>query len=130
MTLNATPGKGGYSATYAAAENIASWPAWANSDGNAAATIVYRSDPDTGVWDGQVLGFTWGATDCPSYGNSVIDKLCMDLWYMQRLDQSENFVTVMREFELPAGLAPKSLARPGSDPILALDEHLGASAAP
>jgi formylmethanofuran dehydrogenase subunit E-like metal-binding protein len=116
--FNATPGKGGYSNTYATSEDIAAWPEWAKN----ASTIVYRLDPATGNWDGIALGYEGGETDCPVYGNSVLDKLCADLWYLKRLDQPEKFITVLKEFDLPQGVDPKSYARPGVDPILALDQ--------
>ena len=116
--LNATPGKGGYSVTYPTDEDIAGWPEWASD----AANIIYRQDPDTGNWVAVVLGFTWGETGCPDYGNSVLTKLCTDLWYLDRFDQPEEFVTVLKEIELPEGAEPKDYARPGVDPILLLND--------
>lgn len=113
VMLNATPGKSGYAATFPADADKARWlPEFQN-----ASTIVYRKDGDTGRWDGQVLGFAWGETDCPTTGNSVIDKLCADLWYLERLDVPEDFVTVLHSFELPEGTQPKDYARPGVDPM-------------
>jgi formylmethanofuran dehydrogenase subunit E-like metal-binding protein len=119
VMLNTTPGKKAYAVTYPTAEDIAAWPEWARN----ASTIAYRKDPASGTWDGVVLGVEWGNTDCPVYGNSVIDKLCTDLWYLKRLDQPEEFIKVLYEFELPAGVDPYSYARPGVDPILLLDQH-------
>jgi formylmethanofuran dehydrogenase subunit E-like metal-binding protein len=115
--LNTTPGKRGYAVTYPTAEDMAAWPEWAEN----ASTIVYRKDPNTGNWEGLVLGFTFGDTGCPDYGHSVMNKLCSDLWFLERLDQAEDFVTVLKEFLLPAGVDPKSYARPGVDPIKLLD---------
>lgn len=116
--LNTTPGKGSYSVTYPTDEDIAGWPEWASD----AANIIYRQDPDTGNWVAIVLGFTWGDTGCPDYGNSVLTKLCTDLWYLDRFDQPEAFVTVLKEIELPEGAEPKDYARPGVDPILLLND--------
>ena len=117
--LNATPGKKGYAVTYPTDEDIAAWPEWASD----AATIIYRQDPDTGNWVAIVLGFTWADdTGCPDYGNSVLTKLCTDLWYLDRLDQPEEFVTELKQITLPEGAVPKDYARPGVDPILLLNE--------
>ena len=115
--LNVTPGKGGYAVSYSTPEDRATW-----IDGmENAATIVYRMNPGTGRWDGIVVGFTWGEPDCPSYGHSVIDKLCTDLWYLERLDHPEQFITVLYTFVLPQDVTPKEYARPGVDPM----ERLG-----
>lgn len=118
VMLNTTPGKKGYAVTYPTADDTAGWPEWARN----AATIAYRKDPASGTWDGVVLGYAGGDTGCPSYGHSVIDKLCSDLWYLERLDQPEQFIKLLNEFELPAGDDPKNYARPGVDPILLLDQ--------
>jgi formylmethanofuran dehydrogenase subunit E-like metal-binding protein len=116
--LNTTPGKRGYAVTYPTEEDIAAWPEWAGK----ASTIVYRKDPDTGNWDGLVLGFVWGETGCPEYGHSVMDKLCSDLWYLERLDQPKNYIKVLKKFVLPEGVDPKTYARPGVDAILILNQ--------
>lgn len=116
--LNTTPGKSGYSVTFPTEEDIAGWPQWAED----ASTVVYRKDPDTGNWDGLVLGFVWGETDCPEYGHSVMNKLCSDLWYLERLDQPRNFIKVLKKFDLPEGVDPKSYARPGVDAIHILNQ--------
>lgn len=118
VMLNATPGKKAYTIAFPTAEDIATWPAWAQD----ASTIAYRKDPVSGTWDGVVLGFAWGDTGCPAYGHSVMDKLCADLWYLERMDRPEDFIKVLYEFELPAGDDPKNFARPGADPILLLDQ--------
>lgn len=118
VMLNTTPGKKAYAVTYPVAEDIAGWPDWARN----ASTIAYRKDPVSGVWDGVVLGYEGGDTGCPEYGHSVLDKLCSDLWYLDRLDQPEEFIKVLFEFELPAGEDPHGYARPGVDPILLLDQ--------
>lgn len=59
----------------------------------------------------------WAETSCRKTGSSVIDKLCLDLWYLKHLDSPENFVKVVRAFELPEGMSPRDLARPGVDPL-------------
>lgn len=111
--LNATPGKGGYSALYSTAEDRALWKEEAQN----AATIIYRQDGSTKKWDGIVISFTWGEPECPDYGNSTITHLCKDLWYLDLLDQPESFITVIKTFELPDGVVPKDWARPGVDPM-------------
>ena len=118
VMLNATPGKKAYTVTYPTAEDIAAWPEWARS----ASTVAYRKDPGSGTWSGVVLGYEWGDTGCPAYGHSILDKLCTDLWYLERLDKPEQFIKVLYEFELPAGDDPRNYARPGMDPILRLDQ--------
>lgn len=117
MMLNATPGKRGYAITYPTDEDKAKWLPEAEK----ASTIVYRKNGDTGLWDGLVLAFEWGDTGCPDYENTVINKLCSDLWYLERLDQPDTFVTVIKEFQLPEGIEPKEYARPGVDPMEMLE---------
>jgi len=116
VMLNATPGKTGYAVTYPTDADKARWLPEAQN----AVNIIYRKNGSTNRWDGMVLGFTWGNTGCPSYGNSVIDKLCMDMWYLDRMDAPENFVSVIHTFELPEGVEPKAYARPGVDPMAML----------
>ena len=115
--LNTTPGKKGYAVTYPTADDIAAWPEWASN----ASTIVYRKNPHTGIWEGLVLAYEGGDTGCPEYGHSVMNKLCSDLWYLERLDQPETFVKTLKDFSLPQGADPKTYARPGSDAILMID---------
>ena len=50
-----------------------------------------------------------------------MNKLCADLWYLSHLDHPEDFIRVLHEFSLDEGVSPKDLARPGVDPILALE---------
>ncbi|GBC63334.1 hypothetical protein DENIS_4328 [Desulfonema ishimotonii] len=113
VMLNATPGKRGYAVSYPTDEDKARWVPEAEN----AATIVYRKNGDTGIWDGLVLAFEWGETGCPDYGSSVITYLCSDLWYLERMDQPETFVKVVKEFQLPEGVEAKEYARPGVDPM-------------
>lgn len=113
VILNATPGKKGYAASYSTPEDRENW-----IDGmENASTIAYRMNSSTGVWEGIVVSFTWVETGCPSYGHSVLDKLCSDLYYLEQLDHPEDFVTILHEFELPEGVAPLDYARPGVDPM-------------
>jgi formylmethanofuran dehydrogenase subunit E-like metal-binding protein len=117
VLLNATPGKKSYAVTYPTAEDIASWPAWASD----LSTVVYRYTKGTETWEGLALGYSWGETGCPDYGHAVMNKLCTDLWYLDRMDHPEQFITVLRQFTLPQGADPKEYARPGVDPVLLLD---------
>lgn len=113
VMLNATPGKKGYAVSYSTEEDRSLWlPEVQN-----AANIIYRKSAETGNWEGIVIGFTWGDTGCPTYNNSVMDKLCSDLYYQNNLDHPENFIEVLHEFELPEGVDPKEYARPGVDPM-------------
>ncbi len=112
--LNATPGKGGYSALYSTEADRAAWKPEAKD----AATIVYREDKNTKKWDGVVLGFKWTDAGCKDFGKgSIMTKLCQDLWYLEKLNQPEDFVKEIKRFELSAGQTPKDMARPGVDPM-------------
>ena len=113
VLLNATPGKIGYAVTYPSDADKAKWKPEAKN----AATIVYRQNDKTKRWEGRVFGFDWVETSCPKTENGVIDKLCADLWYLDRMDAPEKFVQVIKEFELPEGVTPKDWARPGVDPM-------------
>lgn len=115
--LNATPGKKSYAVSYPTADDIAAWPEWAKN----ASTIVYRSNPETGKWEGIVLEYQSGDTGCPDYGSSVITKLCSDLWYLDHMDHPEDFIQVIRTFELPEDDSPQNYARPGVDAVLMID---------
>ncbi|WP_162458790.1 FmdE family protein [Desulfosarcina ovata] len=135
--LNATPGKRGYAVAYATDADIDGWPEWADGDGVgdvgvSADTIVYYQDPDSGVWDGIVLGFDWAdlSDTCGNYTNSTINKLCMDLYYLEKMDEPETFVKVLAEFELNGSVVPKSLARPGVDTINVLESNAASFATP
>lgn len=113
VLLNVTPGKRGYAVSYPnASDKAAKAP-----EARGAATIVYRQDDATGRWEGRVLGFQWAETDCPKTGSGLIDKLCMDLWYLARLDRPGDFVQVIKTFQLPEGVTPRDWARPGVDPL-------------
>ena len=116
VILNATPGKKSYAVSYPTAEDMATWVAWAKD----AATIVYRKDPQSGLWDGLVLGYQGGDTRCPDYGHSAINKLCADMWYLAYMDHPEDFIIEVHAFDLPEGGDPKAYARPGVDPMALL----------
>ncbi|BBO82320.1 hypothetical protein DSCO28_28860 [Desulfosarcina ovata subsp. sediminis] len=118
VMLNTTPGKKGYGVTYPTSEDIANWPTWAQSARN----IIYWKETSSSSWVALVLEKQSGTTGCPDYGNSVLNKLCSDLWYLERLDQPEEFITVLKAITLPDGTVPKDFARPGVDAILLLDE--------
>ena len=85
-----------------------------------ASTIVYRKDSETGRWRGLVLAFEFGSTSCPKTGNEIVDKVCADLWYLKRIGRPEDFVKVVKEFELPEGVSPEDLTRPHANPLKAI----------
>jgi len=113
VLLNATPGKLGYAVSYPTKSDIARRLPEAKN----ASTIAYRKNGQSGKWDGVVLGFEWVDTSCPKTGNGVVDKLCADLWYLERLAKADEFVKVIRQFEMPDGTNPRDWARPGVDPL-------------
>lgn len=117
VMMNATPGKKGYAVTYATDEDKAKW-----MEGfEIAATIIYGKNAESEIWEGVLLGFEWGGeTGCVEYGNSVLDKLCTDLYYLDYLDTPESYVKVLKEFEIPEGETPQIWARPGVDPMAKL----------
>ncbi|EMS81340.1 FmdE family protein [Desulfotignum phosphitoxidans] len=111
--LNATPGKKKYAVTYPSeADRARRLPAV-----ETAATIIYRQNDQTGQWEGILLGFDWADTSCPKTGNVIIDKLCIDLWYLERIDSPETFVKVLKTVTLPDGVSPMDWATPGTDPL-------------
>jgi formylmethanofuran dehydrogenase subunit E-like metal-binding protein len=117
VLLNATPGKKSYSVAYPSEEDIAAWPNWAKN----VSTVAYRYDKESERWEGIALGYTWGETGCPDYGHSVMNKLCTDLWYLDQMGHPEQFVTILKRFNLPRGADPKEYARPGVDPVFLMD---------
>jgi formylmethanofuran dehydrogenase subunit E-like metal-binding protein len=114
--LNTTPGKKSYHLLYSTDEDIARW----KDDVQDAATIVYWKEPGATIWKGVVLGFEFGETNC-NYGNTLLDKLCMDLYYLEQLNTPDLFVREVYQFTLPEGVTPQDYARPGVDPM----ERLG-----
>lgn len=113
VLLNATPGKKKYAVTYPSKEDRAG----RLPEFETAATIIYRQDDQTGQWEGIILGFDWADTACPKTGNVIIDKLCADLWYLERIDSPESFVRVLKTVTLPDGVSPMDWAAPGTDPL-------------
>ena len=113
VLLNATPGKNGYAISYPTEEDKLKRKDAAKD----AATIFYRKNDQTHLWEGIVLGFQLKENACPKYNNKLIDKLCTDLYYLKYMDQPEKFVKVIKSVELPEGVSPKDWARPGIDPM-------------
>jgi formylmethanofuran dehydrogenase subunit E-like metal-binding protein len=113
VILNATPGKKSYAVSYPNEEDKQKRIAEAKN----ASTIVYRQNKNMEKWEGIILAFEWAKTPCPDTGSSIIDKLCADLWYLKNMEQPEDFVKVIRDFELQDGVSPADLARPGKDPL-------------
>ncbi len=113
VLLNATPGKKRYAVSYPTKSDIARRVPEAKN----ASTIIYRQNEQTGKWEGLILGFKWAETSCPKTGNSIVDKLCADLWYLERMEKPEEFVKVIKAFEMPDGISPRDWARPGVDPL-------------
>jgi formylmethanofuran dehydrogenase subunit E-like metal-binding protein len=111
--LNATPGKKKYAVTYPSKEDLAR----RLPEVETAATIIYRQDDRTKQWEGILLGFDWADTSCTKTGNVIIDKLCTDLWYLERIDTPEAFVKVLKTVALPDGASPMDWAGPGIDPL-------------
>jgi formylmethanofuran dehydrogenase subunit E-like metal-binding protein len=113
LLLNASPATKSYAVIYPTDSDKAARVPEARN----ASTIVYRKREETGRWEGLVLGFEWAETSCPQTGNDIVDKVCQDLWYLQRLGKPEDFVTVVKEFELPEGVSPVDLTHPHADPL-------------
>ena len=113
VLLNVTPGKRSYAAyhpTKADKERVV-------ASARDAATIVYRKNGDTKKWEGLVLAFRWPETGCRKTENRFINKLCEDLWFLKNLHRPDDFVKVVKRFELPEGVSPRDWARPGADPL-------------
>lgn len=117
VMLNATPGKRSFAVDYPSEADTALRP----DDTSKACTIAYRRDSKTEPWQAMVLGFRWAETGCPQTGNSLIDKLCADLWYLEHMQTPEDFVQVLRTFTLEDGVSPTDWARPGIDPMKELN---------
>jgi formylmethanofuran dehydrogenase subunit E-like metal-binding protein len=113
VLLNATPGKKKYAVTYPSKEDLAR----RLPEVETAATIIYRQDDRTKQWEGILLGFDWADTPCAKTGNVIIDKLCIDLWYLERIGTPEAFVKALKTVVLPDGVSPLDWAAPGTDPL-------------
>jgi formylmethanofuran dehydrogenase subunit E-like metal-binding protein len=116
VLLNATPGKRNYAVNYPSDADKAKRVQEAKN----ASTIIYRQNEHTLRWEGLILAFEWAETSSRNTGNSIIDMLYVDLWYLERMEKSEDFVKVLKTFELPDGISPKDWARPGVDPLTLL----------
>ncbi len=114
--LNATPGKRSYAVSYPSEEDRKRRIPEAQN----ASTIVYRQKEGGENWEGMVLGFEWAKTNCPVTGNVLVDKLCSDLWYLEKMEKPEEFVKAVKTFDLPEGATPADWARPGADPLAML----------
>jgi formylmethanofuran dehydrogenase subunit E-like metal-binding protein len=113
VLLGTTPAKGNFAVSYPTdADKNMRMPEAKN-----AANIIYRQDEKTQKWEGLILAFEWVNTSCPKTGDGVTDKLCDVLWYLERLDKPEDFVKIIKRFELPDGISPKDWARLGIDPL-------------
>jgi formylmethanofuran dehydrogenase subunit E-like metal-binding protein len=111
VLLNATPGKRRYAASYPALNEAAGRA----QQGSLPLTVFYLRDGKTKRWQGIALDFRWAQTGCGRFKNGLIRRLCDDLWYLKRLDQPEEFVAVVKAFELAEGTEPRSLAEPHPD---------------
>ncbi|MFO7886397.1 MAG: FmdE family protein [Desulfobacteraceae bacterium] len=113
VLLNATPGKRGYALSYPLEADLAQRVPEVRN----AATIVYRQDRKTRIWEGKILAFEWADQPCLKVHKGLLGKLCADLWYLQHMQTPETFVKVLKTFTLPEGVAPKDWAAPGIDPL-------------
>lgn len=112
VLLNATPGKKSYSIAYPTDADLERLL----PDAKDASTVVYRKKRDSENWEGIVLSFKWTAdTHCPETGNGIVDKVCTGLWYIERMERPEEFITLIKSFDLPEGVSPKDWAAPGVD---------------
>ena len=89
-------------------------------------TAVFVQEEADQAWHGWLLSFDFDKArsiqDFPLYGFPVLDKLASDLWFLEKLDSPEAFVSVVKEVELEQGVSPKTLLRPGSDPVRMLSD--------
>jgi formylmethanofuran dehydrogenase subunit E-like metal-binding protein len=118
VLLNATPGKRSYGVVYPKKEDNKNAGPLAKAD-----TAVFVLE-ENGPWKGWLLAFDFASAkkqyQTRDYGFAVIDKLHADLWFLERMDTPEEFVSVVKEVELPESMEPKDLLRPGSDPLAVL----------
>lgn len=117
VMLGVSPARGDYAVHYPSeADKKRRLDSIAGAD-----TLVYRQNDATGRWEALLLAFEWAETPCPDTGNGIVDKLCADFWYLERLDKPEGFIKVLKRIDLPEGFFPRDGARPGIDPL----ERLG-----
>ena len=115
--LNATPGKRSYGVLYPDEKTVETWP----EPMNGVHTAAFVKAPGQATWHGWLLSFDFekarSMQEMPKFDFPVLDKLAMDLWFLDRLDQPEIFVSVVKEVELAHGMSPKTLLRPGTNPV-------------
>jgi len=118
VMLNTTPGKRSYGVVYPTKEDKENAGPLAKAD-----TAVFVRE-ENGPWKGWLLAFDFASAkkqyQTRDYGFAVIDKLHADLWFLERMDAPEEFVSVVKKVELPESMEPKDLLRPGSDPLAIL----------
>ena len=120
--LNATPGKRAYGVVYPGEGEVKSWP----KPMHTVSTAVFVQKEKDNAWHGWLLSFDFDQArsmqDLPAFDFPVLDKLASDLWFLDKLDSPERFVSVVKEVELENGVSPKALLRPGSNPVRMLAE--------
>ena len=114
--LNATPGKKGYGVIYPDKDGVAAWPEPLNQ---ASTAVFFQKEGQP--WQGWILGFDFAKAkklySGPKTAGKILNKLGMDLWFLEYLDRPETFVSVLKTVEFKAGQSPKMLLRPGVDPV-------------
>lgn len=118
--LNATPGKRSYGVFYPTDKDIEN----AGPLANVCTAVFYRNGKNP--WKGELLAFDFAKAkkqySDKQFGYPVLDKLYADLWFLDRLDTPEEFVSVVKKVEMKEGADPKNLLRPGADPFKMLSE--------
>jgi hypothetical protein len=93
------------------------------------------------TWEGLVLDFSFNPDPsnleettpqtadgkaCSAYTNTTINKLCSDLWYLEKLEDSDFVKTCLMKpryrITLPAADHPKNCAKPGVDVMKSLPQ--------
>jgi len=114
--LNATPGKRSYGVIYPEEGRVSAWPKPLDKT----STVVFKRT-SSGGWQARLLRFDFAKAKemftGPGSGNPIVDKLAMDLWFMDYLDRPGAFVSEVARLELPEGMHPKALLRPGANPV-------------
>lgn len=114
--LNATPGKRGYGTVYPTKQEAENWP----EPLSRADTIVFLKHGSQ-PWRGWMLRFNFDKANRMFSGQKTdspfVNKLAMDLWFADYLDEPELFVDQVGSVELEEGRSPKALLSPGSDPV-------------
>ncbi len=114
--LNATPGKRAYGVLYPTKKQQAAWPEPLNK----VCTVIFTQQKGQ-PWHGHMLGFDFAqakkAYGTKSFGNSVLDKLHADIWFLENMERAESLVQPLKDFTLASGKTPKTLLQPGVDLI-------------